>query len=111
MATTVYSTPGNLSSGTTTVTKYAIDAWDPGKGPGVGLENSAVWADLNVSNGLQTRYVSTDTVDQLVARVDVVGGSGTASFYLLDRQNSTRDVLSDTAALMDTINYDAFGKV
>ena len=101
---------GGGGSGTTSVVKYAIDEWNPGNGPGVGLENSSVWADLNVASGLQTRYIDTDRVDQLIARVDDYG-SGAGYFYILDRQNSTRDVITTSAALADTINYDAWGNI
>jgi RHS repeat-associated protein len=99
---------GTLEAGYPQVVKYAIDQWDPGMG--LGAENAVVWADLNVSNGLQTRYIGTDKVDQLLARVDAYTGN-TAYWYLLDRQNSTRDVITNTASLADTINYDAFGNI
>ena len=104
MTTVQYGTAGYAPSATTVVTKYAIDQWNPDNNSGV----SSVWADLNSSNGLQTRYIGDNNVNQLLARIDVSSG---AYWYLLDRQNSTREIITNTAALKDTINYDAFGNI
>lgn len=99
--TITYSTPGDLGSGATSSTRYAIDEWNPGNGSGV----AGVWADLNVGGGLQTHYIRTDNPNQLLAGID----SGTAYWYLLDRQDSTRVILTNTATPVDSISYDAFG--
>jgi len=54
------------ASGTTTVSRFAYDGQN-------------VWADVNGSNALQTRYLRGDMVDQLFARVV---SAGTAAWYL-----------------------------
>src|SRR5216683_2922707 len=60
------------SSGLLTVTRFAADG-------------NQVWADLNGSNQLQTRYLHGDVIDQLFARIS---GAGTAAWYLTDWQES-----------------------
>ena len=103
MATYVYDALGNRlekdvwtqASGTTTVTRFAYDG-----------EN--VWADLNSSNALQTRYIDGNAADQLFARVSA---GGTAAWYLTDRQASVRNLTDNSGNLQDTITYDGFGAV
>jgi hypothetical protein len=36
-------------------------------------DGQEVWVDLNGSNGLQTRYLHGDAVDELFARVNAAG--------------------------------------
>ncbi|MBI2806964.1 MAG: hypothetical protein HYX68_18440 [Planctomycetes bacterium] len=55
-------------------------------------EGANVLADLNGSSSLTTRYLRTDRTNQLLARID----SGVPRWYLLDRLNSTRDVIDAT---------------
>jgi RHS repeat-associated protein len=103
LATYVYDAFGNRiekdvwtqSSGTTTVTRFAYDGQN-------------VWADLNGSNALQTRYLRGDTVDQLFARISA---AGTAAWYLTDWEGSVRNITDNSGNLQDTISYDAFGNV
>ena len=67
-----------------TVYRYAYDGWNPAQGQGVGNENWNVWADLNGSNGLISRYVWGDKVDQLFAREDLSSGTYTTYWMLTD---------------------------
>jgi RHS repeat-associated protein len=99
-------------SGTTTVTRYAYDGWDPDKGPAIGTENFDVWADLTVVSGsqqLQTRYIRADAVDQIFARVGWSGTTATPAWLLTDRLGSVRQVTDATGAVIDTITYDGWG--
>src|SRR5262249_15869850 len=84
------------SGGGLTVTRFAYD-------------NGNVWADLNGSNQLQTRRQYLDTVDSALARIS---SGGTAAWYLTAHLGSVRDIADDsTGAVLDHIDYDAFGNV
>jgi RHS repeat-associated protein len=82
------------SSRSTTTTRFAYD-------------RSEIWADLNASNALQTRYVRGDRVLELLARIV----SGTAAWFLADRMGSVRNVVDNTGAIIDTITYDGYGNI
>src|SRR5207247_6133652 len=73
-----------------------------------GLDNWDVWADLDGSNNLQTRYVRGDVTDQLFARIE---SSGTAYWYLTDRLGTIRDVTDNSGVIKDTIVFDGFGNI
>ena len=89
--------------------RYALDGWKSGpQDRFVGNENWDVWADLDGSSSLTTRYLRGDVVDQVFARV---AADGTAAWLLTDRQGSVRDVTSNTGLLKDTIGYDGYGNV
>ena len=47
-------------------------------------------------------------VDQLFARIF---STGTAAWYLTDRLGSVRDIIDNTGAVIDHLNYDGFGNV
>jgi RHS repeat-associated protein len=82
--------------GTNTVTtEYAFDA------------TGQVWAELNGSNAAQYRYLNGDGATQVLARINV--GGGTVAWVAQDRLGSVRDV-SDTTQVNDHVEYDAFGK-
>ncbi len=83
------------------------DSWGNRTTP-VGTENWNIWADLNGSNGLVTRYVRGDEVDQLFSRVKA---DGTVAHYLTDRMQSTRQMLDASGTVSNTITYDGFGNV
>ncbi len=70
----------------------------------------SLYADLNGSNALQTRYLRGDALDQLFARI-TGGTGGTAAWYLADREGSVQNLTDDSGNLQDTITYDAFGNV
>jgi RHS repeat-associated protein len=93
--------------GNTTVLRFFMDGWNPGKAPGVGNENWEVWVDVSNSQ-LQTRYIHGDLVSQLFAREDSLG---TVAWYLTDWEGSIRDLTDNTGAQQDHINYDAWGNV
>src|SRR5262245_53934898 len=73
----------------------------------VGNENNDVWADLNGSGSLTTRYIRGDVIDQIFSRID----SGTNYWELTDRLGSVRDVINNSAVIKDTIGYDGFGGI
>jgi RHS repeat-associated protein len=81
--------------GVTTVTRFAYDGQD-------------VWADLNGSNALQTRYIRGDHVDHLFASVS---GAGTVSWQLTDRLGSVRNVTNNSGVVQDTMTYDGYGNI
>jgi RHS repeat-associated protein len=90
----------------------AVD--DDGEGPDgttttrFAYAGSDIWADLNSSGQLQTRYFRGDVTDKLFARIQA---NGTAAWYLIDRQGSIRQMTDATGAVQDTITYDAWGNV
>src|SRR5262245_51842240 len=73
----------------------------------VGNENNDVWADLNGSGSLTTRYIRGDVIDQIFSRID----SGTNYWELTDRLGSVRDVINNSAVIKDTIGYNGFGGI
>jgi RHS repeat-associated protein len=95
-------------SGTTTVQRYAQDGWDPDTPKGAGNVKWEVFADLDGSNNLQTRYLRGDEVDQLFARI---GSTGTAAWLLTDHLGSLVGVTDNSGTLQDTVAYDAFGNI
>src|SRR5205807_10482751 len=88
--------------------RYALDGWDPAKGTPVGNEHWDVWADLDGSNNLQTRYLRGDVIDQLFARI---ASDGTAYWYLADRLGSIREVTDNSGVIKDEITYDGWGQI
>jgi YD repeat-containing protein len=96
-------------TGNPTVTRFAVDGWDPATmAQATGNAAFAVWADLDGTNHLQTRYVRGDAVDQLFARV---GSDGTAYWELTDRLGSVREVTDNSGVLKDALTYDGFGNI
>jgi len=81
--------------GVTTVTRWAYDG-------------SNAWATLDGSSGLVTRQLFGNVADQLFAQQSA---SGTPSWYLTDRQGSTRLVVDNSGALQDALWYSGFGQV
>jgi RHS repeat-associated protein len=91
-----------------TTQRYALDGWKNVHQALVGNENWDVWADLNGSGSLTTRYVRGDVIDQLFARIE---SGGTAYWYLTDHLGSIRDVIDSSAVVKDSITYDGFGNI
>jgi RHS repeat-associated protein len=87
------------STGLTTVTRHAYDGQN-------------IWADLDQSNNVLARYIYGDGVDQIWARAIPSGqpNAGVA-WYLTDRLGSVRDLMDDTGALRDHLDYDGYGNV
>jgi len=98
-------------SGATTTTRFAYDGWNPAKGAGTGNSNYDVWAEMDGSSSLTTRYLRGDVVDQVFARMAYSGGVYTSYWYLTDQQGTIRDVIDNTDTVVDTINYGAFGNI
>src|SRR5207248_2528886 len=103
---------------TTTTAKYGQDGWRTeqdfwGDRPApVGNENFDAWADLNGSNALTERRFFGAGTDRLVARVDVSGGSATATYwYLTDVRGSVVGLLNNSAVVVETRTYDGYGNV
>jgi hypothetical protein len=97
------------SSGTTTVLRFAYDLGGSSPSAGDGLSSAGnLWADLNGSASLLERYIFSDSVDELFARIF---STGTAAWYLTDRMGSVRDITDNTGAVIDHLNYDGFGNV
>jgi len=90
------------------VTKFAVDGWNYAKPEPIGNENYDVWADLDVSGSLTTRYLRGDLVDELFARVDA---GNDAFWFLNDHLGSLRDIISNDALIQDGVEYDAFGNI
>ena len=87
------------------------DVWTQGSGSAVitrfAYDRGEIWADLDASNALQTRYVRGDRVLELLARIV----SGSVAWFLTDRMKSVRNVADNTGAVTDAITYDGYGNV
>ncbi len=102
-ATYVYDVFGNrieteeyTASGGAVTTEYAYDG-------------ANAWANFSSTSSLEMRQLFLPGQDQMLARVS---GSGTAAWYLTDRQGSVRDVQSyDGTTMSDAIAYDAYGNI
>ena len=72
------------------------------------------YADFNGSGTLLTRYVSGPgmvngaVVDELLARTS---SGGTTAWYLTDKLDSVRDVVSSSGSVLDHVVYDSFGNI
>jgi RHS repeat-associated protein len=72
------------------------------------------YADFNGSGTLLTRYVSGPgivngtVVDELLARTS---SGGTTAWYLTDKLDSVRDIVSSAGSELDHIVYDSFGNI
>jgi RHS repeat-associated protein len=82
----------------TAVTKFAYDA------------AGNIWADLNGSNQLIDRrlFVNVNGQTQPFARIDA---SGNVAWYLTDHLGSIRLLTDNTGAVLDQIDYDAYGNI
>lgn len=90
--------------------RYALDGWNLAKQGGVGTEGWDVWADLDGSSSLVTRYLRGDVVDQVFARIEE--GSPDSIYWLLtDRMGSVRDIVDNTttALVKDHLDYGGYG--
>ena len=54
------------------------------------------------------RYLNGDALDQMFAQI---GTGGAVAWYLTDRLGSTRALVSNNGNVLDTITYDAWGKI
>jgi RHS repeat-associated protein len=76
--------------------------------------DAAPYGDFNSSGTLLTRYVSGPgmvngaAVDELLARTS---SGGTSAWYLTDKLDSVRDVVSSSGSALDHVVYDSFGNI
>jgi RHS repeat-associated protein len=80
-----------------------------GKGP-----DALPYADFNGSGALLTRYVSgpgmvNGAVTQILLARTSSGGA--TAWYLTDKLDSVRDIVSSSGSVLDNIVYDSFGNV
>ena len=96
----VYDVFGNLlattvsEGGSSTTTRFAYDL------------NHNIWAQLDGSGTVQTIYVRGDQQSQLLASLSV---GDNVSWYLQDHLESVRGITNAAGALVQSINYDAYG--
>ncbi|MBX9680507.1 MAG: RHS repeat-associated core domain-containing protein, partial [Gemmataceae bacterium] len=91
--------------GPAATTRFALDKWNNTKPTPIGTENTDVWADLDGSSSLQSRYFRGDFVDQILGRIE-----GSDRFWhLADNLGSVRDVI--TSGGVESIDYDAWGNI
>jgi RHS repeat-associated protein len=67
--------------------------------------------DFNSSGSLETRYLNVPTgqlVDSVLARES---SGGTVTWYLPDRLGTVRDLINNSGAIIDHIDFSAFGTV
>src|SRR5262249_44387326 len=83
------------------------DMWSTGNAGALGLSNNSVWADLDSNNALKMRYLRTNAIYNILARID---SGGTAAWYLTDVRGSVRQITDNiNGAVLDTVSYDAYG--
>ena len=76
--------------------------------------DAMTYADFNGSGTLLTRYVTGQgmvngaIVDELLARTS---SGGTTAWYLTDKLDSVRDIVSSAGSVLDHVVYDSFGKI
>ena len=83
------------ATGVATETRFAYDG-------------DRLFALLDASNHLVKRYLSLDALDGAFARI---GADGNISWLLADRPGSIRVILGTGGAVIDRIDYDAWGQV
>jgi len=67
-----------------------------------------VYLDLTNANAVQMRYVQGDVADEMLVRID---GSNNVAWFLTDRLGSIRDIVNGSGTVIDSVTYDAYGKV
>jgi RHS repeat-associated protein len=78
---------------------------------GAGITTTYLWDDDDVlresaSDGSSARFINTDSIDEPLAHEN---GSGTLVFHHLDALSSVRKTTDSTGAVLEDIDYDAFG--
>jgi RHS repeat-associated protein len=98
----------------TVVTRFAYDGWKNGAdawgrtASTVGNENWDVWADLDPTGSLTTRYLRGDVVDQVFAQVPA---GAQIQWLLTDHLGSVRELTSAAGVNLNHVDYDAFGNI
>ena len=104
---------GKVGGVTTSVARYTYDALN--RRIGVVEGGSATWTvydgsapvlDFNASGTQTARYLQGPAVDEVLAR-ETAGG--TVAWYLADRLGTVRDVVNNTGAVIDHVDYGAYG--
>ena len=74
------------------------------------LDDQSVYADLDGSNAVKTRYLLGDNLDQLFARItaSTQPNSG-VTWSLTDRLGSVRDLMDSTQVIRNHLDYTGFG--
>jgi RHS repeat-associated protein len=94
--------------GGSTEQRYSLDGWDPPTQGATGNARWEVYADLDGTSSLTTRYLRGDEVDQVFARI---ASDGTAAWLLTDHLGSVVGVTDNSGVLKDSILYDAWGNI
>lgn len=71
-------------------------------------DRDRIWADFDTSGLVLTRYLFGPNVDELIARQRPTEG---IVWYLPDRLGSVRDLVNSAGAVVDHVDYNAFGAV
>jgi RHS repeat-associated protein len=69
--------------------------------------DGTLYADLNSTGTVQTRYLAGNGPNDWMARVDSSG----VEWLLTDHLGSIRDVVNNAGTVLDAISYDAFGNI
>ncbi|GAA6623079.1 putative Ig domain-containing protein [Scytonema sp. NUACC26] len=108
-------TDKEASGNTTQSVEFKYDAFDRRISKTVNGETTyfvndgdELWAELNQAGQVINHYLQGANVDELVARYRP--GEGTA-WYLSDRLRSIRDIANSVGNLVNSIDYDSFGKI
>lgn len=94
-------------NGTTTTTTHSVFVAVGLPRVGADLTHWRLWADLSSSNVVETRYLSGEAANEWQGRVETTG----TRWLYTDRLGSIRLVANDAGAVIDTVDYDAFGVI
>jgi RHS repeat-associated protein len=92
----------------TTTERYGLDGGDPAKPRPLGNENKDPWVTLDEFNALVSRWSFGTGFAEVVARQTA---AGTLTWDLADRQQSVRMVIDNSANVLATAAFDAYGKL
>ncbi len=92
----------------TTTERYGYDGGDPAKPAALSNENKDAVVILDGSNVVVTRWAFGVNQDEVVARQTAAGA---VSWDLGDRQQSVRLVIDNSATILATAVFDAYGKL
>lgn len=93
---------------TSTTARYGLDGYDPAKPSPIGRENFDPYIDLDGSNNVTMRRAWGVEFDEVVARQTA---GGTVSWYQADHQGSVRQVIDNSASVLATSTFSAYGEL
>jgi RHS repeat-associated protein len=103
---------GGIVLGETTFTYDALDRLikrvTNGSATWTVYDGDAVWADYDMNGQVKTRYLTGDQTDEMLARWTPNAG---VAWYLTDRQGTVRDLANAAGAIINHVDYSAFGVV